>query len=117
MCSNDPEDAALTANDADPPAECATASCSAGEYFNIDWDGDESGCLDSYEECCWPCEDNTFQAVDSTQATFCEQCAALAPPSPHQFNPACRLACFLPLAWRPPEHVSLQWRKPTCLTV
>ena len=41
----------------------------------------------------------------------------LAPPSPHQFNPACRLACFLPLAWRPPEHVSLQWRKPTCLTV
>ena len=55
------------ANAADPPVSCSTTGCLPGQKFNSDWDEDGSGCMDGHHTgCCYPCDPNFFQAVDST---------------------------------------------------
>ena len=95
-CSLDPSDPFLTEFDAVPGTDCSDKGCSAGEFFNIDWDGDGSGCMDDGMACCFPCDPNTFQPVDSTadpttRAELCTTCAEATDPttgawiSPPQF--------------------------------
>ena len=78
-CSSNTADPLWTAFDAQPLAECTTTGCAAGQYFEEYWDDDLTGCLDSGQTCCKPCDPNAWQAVDSTgdsatRTTTCDDC-------------------------------------------